>query len=76
MPKAKFSGSRFTVGERGDGGWPVVDHGYISASTGAPRVAVICPDKREADAIAAYMSNDPESGRRILADLLSQLDYA
>lgn len=76
MPKAKFSGWRFTVSERGDGGWPVVDHGYISASTNSPRVVAVCHDRREADAIAAYLSNDPESGRRILADVLSQLDHA
>ncbi|TFZ54917.1 hypothetical protein E4V01_24255 [Methylorubrum sp. Q1] len=75
MPKATFSGWRFGVQTHAEGGWAIRDAGFISAVTKLPRVVSVCPDRREAEAIAAYLNNDPELGRRIFADCLSQIDH-
>ncbi|QRE78247.1 hypothetical protein [Methylobacterium aquaticum] len=76
MPKTSYTGWRFSVQAHADGGWAVHDAGYISAATNAQRIVAVCPDRREADAISAYLNNDPELGRRLFADCLSQLDHA
>lgn len=76
MPKATFSGWRFGVQAQAEGGWAIRDAGFISAATRLPRVVAVCPDRREAEAITAYLNNDPELGRRIFADCLSQIDHA
>ena len=77
--KAKFSGLRFGVRRHngsGDAGWAVFDAGYNSAETNAPRTVAVCPDKREATAIACFLNDDLEGGRHLFKDCLSQIDYA
>jgi hypothetical protein len=80
MPKATYSGLRFGVRPHevpgDDQHWAVFDAGFTLARTGEPRAVAVCLDRREATAIASFLNDDLEGGRRLFKDCLSQLDFA
>ena len=80
MTKATYGGPRFGVKAHEVPGdyeyWAVVDAGFTLSRTGQPRIVAVCLDRREATAIASFLNDDLEGGRRLFKDCLSQLDHA